>query len=95
MPSCIRWAISPYTLIVTGYALTIVFFIVAFFASLVPMFAYTVRRLHDSGKAGINVLWMCLVGLVPVIGPIAGFVWWLVWALQRSDPNPNEYGAPV
>jgi uncharacterized membrane protein YhaH (DUF805 family) len=51
---------------------------------LLPALAVTVRRLHDIGKSGWNVLW----GIIPIIG----FIIVLVWMCQDSDVVANEYG---
>lgn len=55
-----------------------------YLAVLVPGLALNVRRLHDIGKSGWNVLW----GLIPCIGLIL----LLYWACLRSQPGPNQYG---
>ena len=54
-------------------------------AVLLPSLGVLVRRLHDTGRSG---WWFCIV-LVPVIGPIAV----LVFLVQDSNPNENQYGA--
>ena len=51
---------------------------------LVPSIALSVRRLHDIGKSGWNVL----IGLVPVINLL-----FLVWMLKAGDEGANAYGA--
>ena len=53
-------------------------------ATLVPGIAVSVRRLHDTGRSG---LWL-LVVLVPVVGWLA-FVY---FAVQDSEPGENRYG---
>lgn len=53
-------------------------------ATIVPNLAVSVRRLHDIGKSGWNLLWMFL----PIVGAILLIVWWV----KDSDPRPNEYG---
>lgn len=53
-------------------------------ALLVPNLAVSARRLHDIKKSG----WFLLLGLIPIIGSII----LLVWSIQKSDPNDNEYG---
>ena len=53
-------------------------------ALLLPSLAVGARRLHDIGKSG----WFQLLWFVPLIG-------WLLliyWAVQKSDPQPNQYG---
>ena len=53
-------------------------------ATLVPGIAVSVRRMHDTGRSG---LWL-LVVLVPVVGWLA-FVY---FAVQDSEPGDNRYG---
>lgn len=49
-----------------------------------PYFAVAVRRMHDIGKSGWNILF----GLIPIIG----WVLLLVWLCQDSDVTINKYG---
>jgi uncharacterized membrane protein YhaH (DUF805 family) len=50
----------------------------------VPSLAVAVRRLHDVGKSGWNLLW----GLIPILGAI-----YLIYlAIQPSQPGTNSYG---
>lgn len=49
-----------------------------------PALAVTVRRLHDIGKSGWNILWAA----IPIIGAIVV----LVWMCQDSDVVANKYG---
>lgn len=49
-----------------------------------PSLAVTVRRLHDIGKSGWNILW----GVIPIVGVIIV----LVWMCQDSDVVANKYG---
>lgn len=51
---------------------------------LLPALAVTVRRFHDIGKSGWNILWAA----IPLIGPIIV----LVWMCQDSDVVANKYG---
>lgn len=53
-------------------------------AVLVPSIAVAVRRLHDTNRSG----WWILVGLVPCIG----WIFLLIYYVQDSDPQPNQYG---
>jgi uncharacterized membrane protein YhaH (DUF805 family) len=55
-------------------------------ALLLPSFAVGARRLHDIGKSG----WFQLLVLIPVVGMLV----LIYWAVQKGDPNPNEYGTP-
>ena len=54
-------------------------------AVVIPSIAVTVRRLHDTNRCG----WWLLVGLIPVVGAIV----LLVFALQDSQAEDNQYGA--
>ena len=53
---------------------------------LLPSVAVGARRLHDIGKSG----WLQLLWFVPLIGGLL----LIYWAVQKSDPNANEYGPP-
>ena len=56
----------------------------AVLASIIPMIAVGVRRLHDLGKSG----WNMLLGLIPIAGPII----LIVWYCQEGQYGANEYG---
>lgn len=51
---------------------------------LVPNLALIVRRLHDIGKSGNNILF----GLIPIAGPII----LLVFMCTDSEPGINRWG---
>ncbi len=51
---------------------------------LIPSIALTVRRLHDTGRAG----WWFLIYLIPVIGAIV----MLVFMVLDTQPETNQYG---
>lgn len=53
-------------------------------AILIPSLAVSVRRLHDIGKSGLNVLW----NLLPVIGTII----FLVYVCKDTQKGANQYG---
>ena len=53
-------------------------------AFLVPSLAVGVRRLHDIGKSGWNILWILL--------PLIGFILLLVWFCTDSEPGSNRWG---
>ncbi len=53
-------------------------------AVLIPGIAVSVRRLHDIGKSG----WNLLLGLIPIIGAII----LIIWYVKESDPEENQYG---
>jgi uncharacterized membrane protein YhaH (DUF805 family) len=51
---------------------------------MIPSAAVTFRRLHDTGRSG----WWLLIGFIPVIGIIV----LLVFLVQDSHEEENEYG---
>ena len=55
-------------------------------AFLIPAFAVTVRRLHDTGRNGLYSLLM----LVPI--PLFGLIVLLPYTAEDSQPGPNKYG---
>jgi uncharacterized membrane protein YhaH (DUF805 family) len=54
-------------------------------AVFLPSLAVSVRRLHDTGRSG----WWILLGLIPCIGTILLFIWFVT----DSDPCTNEFGS--
>ncbi len=53
-------------------------------AVLIPSIAVSVRRLHDTNRSG----WWLFIALVPIIGAIV----LLVFMVQDSQPDENQYG---
>ena len=53
-------------------------------ATLVPLLALSVRRLHDLGRSG----WYYLMGLIPFAGPII----LLVFFVEDSQKGDNAFG---
>ncbi len=53
-------------------------------AVLIPSWAVSFRRLHDTGRSG----WWWLIGIIPIIGGIVLFI----FAIQDSQPGDNQYG---
>ncbi|MBA7614686.1 MAG: DUF805 domain-containing protein [Calditrichaeota bacterium] len=53
-------------------------------AVLIPGIAVSVRRLHDTNRSG----WLLLIALIPLIGVIV----LLVFMVQDSQPDENQYG---
>lgn len=51
---------------------------------LIPSIAVAIRRLHDTNRSA----WWILIGLVPVIGALMLFVFYLL----DGTPGPNKYG---
>ena len=74
--------------VVTGGALAfqiaIVFFIIYALLSVIPSLAVTVRRMHDLGKSGWNILISC----IPLVGPI----WFLILLATEGEHGENYYG---
>ena len=70
-------------------------------AVLIPGMAVKVHRLHDTDRSG----WWVLTALIPLIGNIVVFLWvlialillssivLLVFMVQDSQPNENQYGS--
>ena len=52
---------------------------------LLPGLAVAVRRVHDIGKSGWNLLWILL--------PIVGAIMLIYWYCQDSQPEENKWGA--
>lgn len=52
--------------------------------AIIPSWAVAVRRLHDIGRSG----WNLLLGLIPVVGTIL----LIVWYCKEGDPKRNQYG---
>ena len=50
-----------------------------------PGLAVSVRRLHDIGKSGWNLLWILL--------PIVGAIMLIYWCCQDSQVGENKWGA--
>ena len=63
----------------------IIFDIFSFLMS-VSIICASIRRLHDIGKSGWNVLW----NLIPFFGSI----YLLILMIRPSEPEPNSYGLP-
>ncbi|TFE73102.1 DUF805 domain-containing protein [Methylacidiphilum caldifontis] len=54
-------------------------------AVFLPSWAVQVRRLHDTGRSGWNMLW----GLLPVIGWIV----LIVFLAEKGHTGQNQYGS--
>ena len=53
-------------------------------AVLLPSIGVAIRRLHDTGRSA----WWLLIGLIPVLGPIALIVFFAI----GSESRANRYG---
>ncbi len=51
---------------------------------LVPSLAVSVRRLHDIGKSGWNILW----GFLPIIG----WIYLIILHIKEGEPQANKWG---
>ena len=54
-------------------------------AVFIPSIAVGVRRLHDTNRSG----WWILIGLIPIVGFIVLFVFFVI----DSDQRANQYGS--
>ncbi len=61
-----------------------ILFVLFIFALIVPTYAVTVRRLHDTGRSG----WWILINFIPYIGGI----WLFVLTCLDSKPGTNKWG---
>jgi uncharacterized membrane protein YhaH (DUF805 family) len=50
----------------------------------IPSIAVLLRRLHDSGKTGWNILFIFI--------PILGWFWLLILLILLGEPRHNKYG---
>ena len=76
--------LSPMSKSVTMTIIVGIAMIIYGLATIIPGTAVTIRRMHDSGHSGWNLLWLLL--------PIIGYIWCLILLLKGSDPEENEYG---
>ena len=60
--------------------LTYIFALIVF----LPSIAVSIRRLHDIGKSGRNLLWIFL--------PIIGGIMLIVWSCREGERGANQYG---
>lgn len=61
-----------------------IFYFVYVLGMVVPGLAVAVRRLHDVGKSGWNILLILI--------PLVGSIWLLVLLVTDSEPGANQYG---
>jgi len=57
-------------------------YVIALLGLLTPSFAVAVRRLHDRGRSGWNLLW----SFVPF-----GSIFVFVWLVKEGDAGSNQY----
>jgi len=67
----------------TAATIGVILIVVWYFAHLVPSFAVTVRRLHDTGKSG----WFLLLSFIP-FGNLVIFI----FTVMDGDSGDNDYG---
>lgn len=73
----------PYLAVMIGCCIPFLNILVGL-ATMIPIIAAGVRRLHDLGKSGLYYLFV----LIPVVGGII----LLIWFAQEGRRGPNEYG---
>ena len=67
-----------------GSSIVMVISVIVSLALLLPELGVGVRRLHDIGKSG----WNLLFGLIPIVG----FILLIIWFCKDSEPGDNQYG---
>lgn len=79
---------------VVGLVLGAIFFALSWIwslAVLIPGLAVSVRRLHDTGRSGWNLLW----ALLPIIGSIIVLVFLVQDSREDNQYGPNPKAATV
>lgn len=81
------WALFQFLLEIVFYILVLItpialVLLLVFLAIIVPSIAVSVRRLHDSGKSGWNLLWTFV--------PFGGL--YLLYLYFQPSDGPNAYG---
>ena len=61
--------------------------VIVYLILMIPNFCVRIRRLHDTGHSGWNILWAC----IPYIGLIGG-IYLLILECTNSEPGENKYG---
>lgn len=72
--------------------LNLILSVIIFLALLIPNLAMDIRRLHDTGKSGWNIL----LSFIPVVGIIILIVFWCTDSEKGANkygPNPKELEA--
>lgn len=77
-------AIIAFIAMLVGFFLLFCIFIVPF---ILPSIAACVRRLHDTGRSG----WNLLLALIPFVGIFIV----IAYLIQPSEPKDNQYGPYV
>jgi uncharacterized membrane protein YhaH (DUF805 family) len=67
-----------------AFQIAMAIFFIYILLSVIPSLAVTVRRMHDLGKSGWNVL----ISFIPLVGPI----WFLVLLATEGEQGENYYG---
>jgi len=67
-----------------AFQIAMAIFFIYILLSVIPSLAVTVRRMHDLGKSGWNVL----ISFIPLVGPI----WFLVLLATEGEHGENYYG---
>lgn len=67
-----------------GICIFSMIYLIVMLVLFIPSLSVQVRRLHDIGKSGWNILFFMI--------PIVGLVPWLVWSCTDSQPGTNKWG---
>ena len=62
----------------------IVLYVLYVLATIIPNVALTIRRIHDTNRDGVNILF----GLIPLVGGII----LLVFMIEEGTHGPNKFG---
>lgn len=72
-------------MIINASSDSLIFLRIAYsFITIVPGFALTIRRFHDSNKSGFYLLLFFV--------PFVGWIWILYLLIKDGDPAVNDYG---
>lgn len=63
---------------------SMIFYLIAGLALIVPSISVAVRRLHDTNRSG----WWYWLALVPIVGVIV----LLIWFCTKGSDGPNDFG---
>lgn len=60
--------------------------------TLIPSYSVWARRLHDIGKSGKHIIWLCLICIIPLIGMLVMAIFFIMWGVRDSEYAENKWG---